>query len=316
MSSTDDDAAGDESTTEESSSRFSLKFPIKFPIKLPHHRRRRHSQRRVGNNLMIGGVIVLLIVAAAVVSLFWTPYDPTEVVIADRLQGSTSDHVLGTDHFGRDIASQLMVGARNSLYIGFLAVGIALAVGLPLGGIAASRRGWVEDSIMRVSDVMYAFPAILLAILFAAARGPSTSSAMTAIGIAYIPIVARVTRSAALVVYQAEYITAAYSYGRGHRFVFLRHVLPNISSVLIVQTTVLFALAILAEAALSYLGLGAQPPTQSWGRSLSEAQTFFQLKATLAIYPGVAIALSVIGFNLLGDGIRDYLDPKVAESTS
>lgn len=316
MSATDGNDDTKDGEPEAKSSRFKLRLPAN--LKLPKLPRRKKPRRwpRIGANLIIGGVIVIAVGATAVVSLFWTPYDPTEVVIADRLQGSGSDHLLGTDHFGRDIVSQLMVGARNTLYIGFFAVGIALAVGLPLGGIAASRRGWIEESVMRVSDVMYAFPAILLAILFAAARGPSTSSAMAAIGIAYIPIVARVTRGAALGVYQTDFVTAAYSYGRGRRFVFLRHVLPNISSVLIVQATVLFALAILAEAALSYLGLGAQPPTQSWGRSLSEAQTFFQLKATLAIYPGVAIALSVIGFNLLGDGIRDYFDPKVARRAS
>lgn len=271
------------------------------------------ERRRVGTNLIIGGGIVAGIVATALVSFIWTPYDPTKVVIADRLQGNSWSHLLGTDHFGRDIVSQLMVGARNTLFIGILAVGIALLVGLPLGGLAAARRGWIEETVMRLSDVMYAFPAILLAILLSAARGPGTSSAMIAIGVAYVPIVARVTRGAALGVFQTDYITAAHSYGRGRAYVFVRHVLPNISSVLIVQATVLFALAILAEAALSYLGLGAQPPTPSWGRSLFEAQTFFQLRASLALYPGLAIAISVIGFNLVGDGLRDYLDPKLAE---
>jgi peptide/nickel transport system permease protein len=274
------------------------------------------ERRRAGANLIIGGVIVTGIVATALLSFIWTPFDPTNVVIADRLQGAGWEgHLLGTDHFGRDILSQIMVGARNTLFIGILAVGIALLIGIPLGGLAAARRGWIEESVMRLSDVMYAFPAILLAILLSAARGPGTSSAMIAIGIAYVPIVARVTRGAALTVFQSDYITAAHSYGRGRAYVFLRHALPNISSVLIVQATVLFALAILAEAALSYLGLGAQPPTPSWGRSLFEAQTFFQLKASLAIYPGVAIAVSVIGFNLLGDGVRDYLDPKLAEKS-
>lgn len=271
------------------------------------------ERRRVGTNLVIGAAIVAAIVATALLSFVWTPHDPTNVVIADRLKGAGWEgHVLGTDHFGRDILSQIMVGARNTLFIGILAVGIALIIGVPLGGLAAARRGWIEESVMRLSDVMYAFPAILLAILLSAARGPGTSSAMIAIGVAYVPIVARVTRGAALTVFQTDYIVAAHSYGRGKTYVFVRHVLPNISSVLIVQATVLFALAILAEAALSYLGLGAQPPTPSWGRSLFEAQTFFRLKASLAFYPGIAIALSVVGFNLLGDGIRDYLDPKLA----
>ena len=272
------------------------------------------ERRKVGTNLIVGASIVGLIIATALLSFLWTPFDPTDIVIADRLQGAGWEgHLLGTDHFGRDILSQIMVGARNTLFIGILSVGIALIIGIPLGGLAAGKRGLIEESVMRLSDVMYAFPAILLAILLSAARGPSISSAMIAIGIAYIPIVARVTRGASLTVFKTDYVTAANSYGRGNTYIFLRHVLPNISSVLIVQATVLFALAILAEAALSYLGLGAQPPSPSWGRSLFEAQTFLNRKASLAIYPGLAIAISVIGFNLLGDGIRDFLDPKLAE---
>jgi len=274
------------------------------------------ERRHVGANLIVGGVIVFTVVATAVVSFFWTPFDPTKIEVADRLQGiGWEGRILGTDHFGRDILSQLMVGARNTLFVGILAVGIALLIGVPLGGLAAARRGLVEESVMRFSDVMYAFPAILLAILLSAARGPGTSSAMIAIGVATIPVVARVTRGASLVVFASDYVTAAHSYGRHKSYVFVRHVLPNISSVLIVQATVLFALAILAEAALSFLGLGAQPPTPSWGRSLFEAQTFFRLKPSLAIFPGMAIAISVIGFNLLGDGVRDYLDPKLAEKS-
>lgn len=274
------------------------------------------ERRRIGPNLVIGAMIVSGIVVSALLSFLWTPLDPTHIVIDDRLQGiGWEGHVLGTDQVGRDVLSRLMVGARNTLFVGILAVGIALVIGVPLGGVAAARRGLLEESVMRLSDVMYAFPAILLAILISAARGSSTSSAMIAIGVAYIPIVARVTRGAALTAFQNDYITAAHSYGRGRTYVFVRHVLPNISSVLIVQATVLFALAILAEAALSYLGLGTQPPTPSWGRDLSEAQTLFRLKPTLAIWPGLAIAVSVIGFNLLGDGMRDFLDPKLADKT-
>ncbi|MEE9415887.1 MAG: ABC transporter permease [Acidimicrobiales bacterium] len=274
------------------------------------------ERRRVGANLIVGAAIVLTIVATALLSFLWTPFDPTRVEVPDRLKGmGWEGHLLGTDQVGHDILSQLMVGARNTLFVGILAVGIALVVGVPLGGLAAARRGWVEESVMRLSDVIYAFPAILLAILLSAARGPGISSAMIAIGVAYIPIVARVTRGASLAVFQTDYIRAAYSYGRGRTYVFVRHVLPNISSVLIVQATVLFALAILAEAALSYLGLGVQPPAPSWGGSLVAAQTFFRIKASLAFFPGLAIAISVVGFNLLGDGIRDFLDPKLAEKT-
>jgi peptide/nickel transport system permease protein len=270
----------------------------------------RHRWRRT--NLIIGAVLVILVVATAVLSLFWTPFDPELVNVGDRLLGvGTQGHVLGTDQLGRDILSQLMVGSRNTLLVGVLAVGIAIVIGIPLGGIAAVRRGWTEDAVMRTSDVMFAFPAVLLAILLVAALGPSTKSAMIAIGIAYIPIVARVTRGASLPVLEQDFVSAARGYGRGDTFIFMRHVLPNIASVLIVQATVLFALAILAEAALSFLGIGAQPPTPSWGRSLKDAQTFINVAPTLALWPGLAIALTVLGFNLLGDGLRDALDPKL-----
>lgn len=272
------------------------------------------AKRRWGWNAKIGAFLVGLVVFAALLSFVWTPYDPTKVIVADRLFGPMTDgHLLGTDHFGRDILSQIMAGARNTLFVGILAVSIAVAIGVPLGGLAAMRRGWIEEIVMRISDVMFAFPAILLAILLSASLGAKTSSAMLAIGVAYIPVIARVTRGAALGVLQKDFVTAAYSYGRGKVFVFTRHVMPNISAVLVVQATVMFALAILAEAALSYLGLGTQPPNPSWGRALQDAQTFFSLQPNLALWPGVAIALSVLGFNLLGDGIRDYLDPRLAE---
>ncbi len=273
-------------------------------------------RRRPATNLVVGGLIVIGIVVAALVSFVWTPHDPTLVDVPNRLKGPLSGgNVLGTDQFGRDILSQLMVGARTVLFVGILAVGMAVVVGVPLGAVAAVRGGWIEEAVLRFSDVMYAFPAILMAILLTAALGPSTTAAMIAIGIAYIPVVARVTRGSALGVLQRDFISAAYSYGRSRTYVFVRHVIPNISSVLIVQATVMFALAILAEAALSYLGLGTQPPTPSWGRSLSEAQTFFRLQPNLALWPGVAIAVSVMGFNLLGDGLRDHLDPRLRVPT-
>jgi len=259
--------------------------------------------------------IVATVVATALVSFAWTPHDPERVDAAKRLLGvGEQGHLLGTDQFGRDLFSQIMVGSRTALFVGILAVGIAVAVGIPIGGFAAARRGWVEDVVMRGSDVIYAFPPVLLAILLVAAIRPGTSTAMVAIGIAYVPIVARVTRGAALSVFQLDYVTAARSYGRGNAYIFVRHVLPNIASVLIVQMTVLFALAILAEAALSFLGIGTQPPTPSWGRSLRDAQTFLQLSPRLAIWPGLAIALTVLGFNLLGDGLRDALDPRLEVS--
>lgn len=277
---------------------------------VPPPRRRRARWRRV--NFVLGLTIVTIVVATALVSFVWTPYDPAQIDPAAPLLGVMEmGHILGTDQFGRDLFSQIMVGAQTALFVGILAVGIAILIGIPLGGFAASRRGFVEDAVMRASDVIYAFPPVLLAILLVAALGAGTGPAMLAIGVAYVPIVARVTRGAALTVFQLDFVTASRSYGRSETYIFLRHVLPNIASVLIVQVTVLFALAILAEAALSFLGIGTQPPTPSWGRSLRDAQTFLQLSPRLAFWPGIAIAFTVLGFNLLGDGLRDALDPRL-----
>ncbi len=263
-------------------------------------------------NLIVGACLVLLVMLTALVSFVWTPFDPARVSSTERLLGvGVNGHVLGTDQFGRDLLSQIMVGSQTALFVGLLAVGISVAVGIPLGGVAAARRGWTEDAVMRISDVIYAFPPVLLAILLVAAVSPGITTAMIAIGIAYVPIVARVTRGAALSVFELDFVSAARTYGRGKTFIFVRHVLPNIASVLIVQVTVLFALAILAEAALSFLGIGAQPPRPSWGRSLRDAQTFIQLAPRLALWPGLAIGLTVLGFNLLGDGLRDALDPRL-----
>jgi peptide/nickel transport system permease protein len=246
--------------------------------------------------------------------MIWTPADPTHVEVSARLRSpGAAPYVLGTDQLGRDELSRLMAGARNTLLVGIVTVLIAIGLGVPLGGIAALRRGLVEDATMRVSDVLLAFPAILLAIMFASVFGPSTVTAMAAIGIALVPVFARVVRGAGLQIMQQDYVTITRTYGGGHLWIFGRHVLPNVSSVLIVQATVAFAIAILAEAALSYLGLGAPPTTPSWGRMLSESQTFLDQAPLLSVWPGASIALAVLGFNLLGDGLRDLLDPKLIE---
>lgn len=274
---------------------------------------RRRRWRRT--NLVVGASLVGLVVVTALVSFVWTPHDPRRISPGERLLGvGEGGHLLGTDQFGRDVFSQIMVGSRTALYVGVLAVAIAILAGIPLGGLAAVRRGWIEDAVMRIADVVYAFPPVLLAILLVAALTPGVGAAMVAIGVAYVPIVARVTRGASLSVLQLDFVAAARGYGRGGAFIFVRHVLPNIASVLIVQATVLFALAILAEAALSFLGIGTQPPTPSWGRSLRDAQTFLQLSPRLAFWPGMAIALTVLGFNLLGDGLRDAFDPRLEVS--
>jgi len=271
-------------------------------------------RRRVPPTLVIGGLLVGLIVVTALVSIVWTPADPTHVDVASKLRGPFSGGaLLGTDQLGRDEFSRIMAGARNTLLVGIVTVVIALGVGVPLGGIAALRRGHTEDLTMRASDVLLAFPAVLLAIMFASVFSPSTLTAMAAIGIALVPVFARVVRGAGLQIMEQDYVTVTRTYGGGSVWIFVRHMLPNISSVLIVQATVAFAIAILAEAALSYLGLGTPPPTPSWGRMLSESQTLLDQAPLLAFWPGVSIALAVLGFNLLGDGLRDLLDPKLVE---
>jgi peptide/nickel transport system permease protein len=261
-----------------------------------------------------GALLVLLLSAAALLSLFWSPYPPAELDIANKLAAPSAAHWLGTDSLGRDIASQLLVGAQNSIAVGVIAVGIGLALGVALGCLAAARRGWVEEAVMRGSDFAFAFPALLTAIMLTAIYGPGLTTSIVAIGIFNIPVFARLTRAAAHGVWSRDYALAARAAGKGPWRITLDHVLPNIANALIVQATIQFALAILAEAALSYLGLGTQPPQPSWGRMLNDAQTLLFQAPWLAVYPGAAIALSVLGLNLVGDGLRDLLDPKLARS--
>lgn len=259
----------------------------------------------------LGAMLTLLLVAAAALSLVWTPAPPYAMDMAAVLQPPSAAHWLGTDAFGRDVASLLLVGARASLLVGVVAVAIGLLLGTALGLLAAARRGWVEEAVMRLADLTFAFPALLLAIMLAAVYGAGMVNAMVAIGIFYVPTFARVTRAAAHTVWARDFVLAARACGKGRFSITVGHVLPNILPALIVQATVQFALAILAEAALSYLGLGTQPPQPSWGRMLSEAQTLLYQAPLLAVWPGVAIALAVLGLNLLGDGLRDLLDPRL-----
>jgi peptide/nickel transport system permease protein len=269
---------------------------------------------RVRGNLsltmIIGAILVGLVVLACLVSFVWTPYDPTLVDAKVRLQGPSAAHWLGTDSFGHDIFSVILVGSRTTLFVGIIAVAVAAAIGVPIGvlaGMSPTRAGvW----LMRWNDIMQAFPALLLAIIFGAIFGVSTLTAMIALGIGTAPAFARVARSGTLQVMSREYVLAARAAGRGRWFTAVRHVLPNIAGVLIVQASVNFAVAVLAEAALSYLGLGTPPPTPSWGRMLQEAQTHVFGDPLLTVWPGCAIALTVLGFNLLGDGLRDLLDPR------
>jgi peptide/nickel transport system permease protein len=268
--------------------------------------------RSHNGNLVAGAVLVGLVVLAALVSFLWTPHDPGRVDSPVRLLGPTADFALGTDRFGRDVASELMVGARTTLYVGVVAVGIAALVGTPLGVLAGMGPRWLGELVMRVNDLLLAFPALLLAIMFGAVFGADTLTAMAAIGIATIPSFARLTRSGTLQVLSEEYVLAARSAGRSRWNIGWRHVLPNISGLLIVQSSVSFAIAVLAEAALSFLGFGTRPPTPSWGRMLQESQELLAVQPRLALLPGLAIAVAVLGFNLLGDGLRDRLDPRLA----
>lgn len=262
----------------------------------------------------IGGTLVALLLFTAALSFFWTPYSPVDLDIPNKLQPPSAAHWLGTDSLGRDIGSLLIVGARNSIAVGVLAVGIGIAFGVAIGLLAAARRGWVEELVMRFSDLTFAFPALLSAIMLTAIYGPGLVTSIVAIGIFNIPVLARLTRAAANTVWSRDYVLAARACGKGSWRITFEHVLPNIVSVLIVQATIQFAIAILAEAALSYLGLGTQPPMPSWGRMLNEAQAMMFQAPQLALWPGIAIALSVLGLNLMGDGLRDLLDPRLARA--
>ncbi|ETX26757.1 ABC transporter permease [Roseivivax isoporae] len=259
-----------------------------------------------------GAALAVLVAGAALLSFAWTPGEVTGVDIPARLQPPSAAHLLGTDQFGRDILSMLMVGARTSLAVALVAVGIGMGLGVPLGLAAAARRGsWLDEVIMRGNDLVFAFPSLVIAILITAVAGPGAVNAIIAIGIFNVPVFARLSRGAALPVWQREFILAARVAGKGAPRISAEHVLPNIANLLIVQGTIQFSLGILAEAGLSYVGLGAQPPVPSWGRMLAEAQTLVAIAPHVALMPGLAIVLTVLGLNLLGDGLRDALDPRL-----
>ncbi len=265
---------------------------------------------------MAGAVLTLLLSAAALLSLVWSPYPPAAIDIPNKLAPPGAAHWLGTDMLGRDLFSQLLVGAQNSIVVGVVAVGIGLVAGVLLGLLAAAQRAagreWVDELVMRSADFTFAFPALLSAIMLTAIYGPGLVMSIVAIGIFNIPVFARISRGAAIAVWARDYVTAARAAGQGPLAITRDHVLPNIASPLIVQATISFATAILAEAALSYLGLGTQPPQPSWGRMLNDAQSLMFQAPMLAVWPGLAIMLSVLGLNLMGDGLRDLLDPQLA----
>lgn len=262
--------------------------------------------------LLLGGSLAAAFALIALVSFVWTPYGVTGVDIAAKLQPPSSAHWLGTDHFGRDVLSMIMVGARVSIAVALVAVGIGMGIGIPLGLTAAARRGSLLDEvIMRGNDLVFAFPALLIAIMITAVLGPSALNAIVAIGIFNIPVFARLTRGAALSLWTRDFVLAARVAGKGAARISIEHVLPNLTNLLIVQGTIQFSLGILAEAGLSYVGLGAQPPTPSWGRMLAESQTMISFAPWLTLVPGLAIVLTVLGLNLMGDGLRDLIDPRL-----
>ena len=265
----------------------------------------------------VGSFSVLVVFLLAILSFFWTPYDVTSLEISNRFKTPSANHFLGTDHFGRDILSMIMVGAQTSIAVAFVAVGIGILFGLPLGLIAAGKRGtFFDDLVMRFNDLIFAFPALIIAILITAVMGPGAFNAIIAIGIFNIPVFARVARGAALTQWSKEYILAAQVAGKGTILISIEHILPNILNLLIVQATIQFSLGILAEAALSYVGLGAQPPIPSLGRMLADSQTMISIAPHMAIFPGLFIVITVLGLNLMGDGLRDYFDPKLKASNS
>jgi len=262
--------------------------------------------------LIIGSFLSIIFMGLAFFSFIWIPYDIETLEISNKLKNPNLDHWLGTDHFGRDILSMIMMGARTSIAVALLAVGIGVVIGVPLGLFSAARRGsFIDEVIMRGNDLIFAFPSLVIAILITAVFGASAVNAIVAIGIFNIPVFARLTRAAALPLWERDFVLSARVCGKSEMRISVEHIFPNIMNLMIVQGTIQFSLGILAEASLSYIGLGAQPPTASWGRMLADAQTLVSIAPHVALVPGFAILLMVLGLNLMGDGLRDLFDPRI-----
>jgi peptide/nickel transport system permease protein len=259
---------------------------------------------------VLGAGTILVVALVALVANALAPFDPT-AQIARPLQSPGGQYLLGTDEFGRDVLSRLMFGSRISLYVGFVSVAIGLSVGGAVGVVAGYYGGKVDAVLMRVVESLFAFPSLLLAIAIAGILGASLTHAMLAIGIVFVPTFARLARGSVLTVVGLDYVGAARALGAGDWPIIRRHVLPNVLAPLIVQTTLALSGAILTEASLSFLGLGTQPPDPSWGTMLGAGRRYVETAPWVAVFPGLAITVTVLGFNLLGDGLRDYLDPRL-----
>ncbi|TCC00188.1 ABC transporter permease [Micromonospora zingiberis] len=259
---------------------------------------------------LTGSAVLVLLVVVGVAGSWLAPYGVNDVDVDRMLQPPSGAHPFGTDELGRDVLSRVMVAARVSLQVGLVSVGIALVVGVTLGLFAGYYRGWLDNVLMRCMDVLFAFPVLLLAVAIVAVLGPGLLTAMIAIGVVYTPIFARVTRAGVLSVREQVFVRAAVSIGASDLRIMRRHVLPNIAAPLIVQTSLSLAFAILSEAALSFLGLGVQPPAPAWGRMLFDGRGFVTDAWWLGVFPGAAIFLTVLAFNLVGDALRDVLDPR------
>jgi len=266
----------------------------------------------MNRRLFFGALLAGAFVVLALLSLVWTPHPLEHLAIAERLQPPNLAHWLGTDHLGRDVLSLLMRGAATSLGVAALAVSLGALAGVPLGLWAAARAGWLDELLMRGNDIVFAFPPLLLAVLLTTALGPGAASAILAVGVFNIPVFARVARGLALPLWQREFVLAARTAGKSDGRISREHVLPNLAGGLVVQLSLQLSLALLAETGLSYIGLGTQPPQPSWGRMLADAQTLTALSPTLALFPGLAVALAVLAFHLLADGLRERLDPQGA----
>ena len=281
-------------------------------VKLVNHMEERSNLNRAlrNRNVQRGGVIIMILIAVAIFAPLLAPYDPAKIALGKRLSAPSVAFLFGTDEFGRDIFSRVVFGARLTLYVGIVAVGIGFISGVAIGISAGYFGGWLRSLLMRSVDYLYTFPDILIALGLVAFLGPSLTNVMIAVGFSVIPYYARVTYSVVLVERNKPYFEASEIVGASHWRLILRHLLPNIVPPLIVVVSLGFSAAVLSAAALSFLGLGAQPPDAEWGRMLADGRNYITRSPWILIFPGLAIVITVLGFNILGDGIRDVLDPR------